>query len=76
MLRLSQCIDTEQRYSCSIPGIYPKDISVVLPVKDNQAGVERFLDSIIENVPESYWPREIIIVDNNSSTRFCINKNI
>jgi len=41
-----------------------KDITVVIPVKDNQRGIEQFLDAFYKNNPQEYYPYEIIIVDN------------
>lgn len=41
------------------------DVTVVVPVKDNQPGVERFL-AAMENLPASALPLEVIFVDNNS----------
>ncbi len=42
------------------------DISVVLPVKNNQKGVTLFLSEFLKTHPPSRYPREIIIVDNDS----------
>lgn len=44
-----------------------KEISIVIPVKDNQEGIDRLLASFVENTPKAYYPDSIIIVDNNSS---------
>ena len=41
-------------------------ISVVIPVKDNQEGVNRFLGSFFETHQRERFPREIIFVDNRS----------
>jgi len=42
------------------------DISIVIPVKDNQRGVDTYLKAFIDTqLPENY-PKEIIVVDNNS----------
>jgi tRNA nucleotidyltransferase (CCA-adding enzyme) len=50
-----------------VPGtITAGDISIVIPVKDNQAGIDRFLASGAERIDPAGRPREIIIVDNDS----------
>ncbi|MFY0594209.1 glycosyltransferase [Roseivirga sp.] len=47
--------------------IIPQNISVIIPVKDNQAGIHRFLVSFfLTQIPDNY-PKELIIVDNNSA---------
>jgi glycosyltransferase involved in cell wall biosynthesis len=46
--------------------ITAKEISIVLPVKNNQSGLTNFLDSFFQETPSDIYPREIIIVDNNS----------
>jgi glycosyltransferase involved in cell wall biosynthesis len=46
--------------------ISSKEISIIIPVKDNQEGINRLLHSIFERTAEAYLPREIIIVDNLS----------
>ena len=48
-----------ERISC-------ETISIVVPVKNNQQGIDRFLASILSNVDPREHPREIIVVDNNS----------
>lgn len=47
--------------------ILPKDISIIIPVKDNQTGIERLLSSFFETQKPEQYPGELIIVDNNSS---------
>lgn len=47
--------------------ILPQDISVIIPVKDNQAGIDRLLSSFFETQKPEQYPGELIIVDNNSS---------
>lgn len=42
------------------------EISVVIPVKSNQSGIDRLLKSVLDNVEPQLYPKEIIIVDNNS----------
>jgi len=50
----------------TLKNIEAKNISVVIPVKNNQAGIERFLAKFIAITSPEYYPQEIIIVDNNS----------
>jgi len=42
------------------------DISIVIPVKNNQKGVTLFLSEFLKTHPPSLHPQEIIIVDNAS----------
>lgn len=49
-------------------------VSVVIPVKDNQPGIDRFLSSFLDcHSPENY-PCEILIIDNNSSIPLVIKE--
>ncbi|MBX2905769.1 MAG: glycosyltransferase [Taibaiella sp.] len=43
------------------------EISIVIPVRDNQRGVDNYLDEFFKTHPAEYFPKEIIVVDNNSS---------
>lgn len=43
-----------------------KDISIVIPVKDNQSGIDCLLESIFQSQRIEQYPNEVIIVDNNS----------
>lgn len=43
------------------------DITIVIPVKDNQAGIDLFLNEFQKTHSKATFPNEIIIVDNNSS---------
>lgn len=43
------------------------NISIVIPVKDNQKGIDLFLSEFIAIHTEMATPKEVIIVDNNSS---------
>jgi glycosyltransferase involved in cell wall biosynthesis len=42
------------------------DISVILPVKNNQKGINLFLSEFLKTHTPAMYPREIIIVDNSS----------
>jgi len=50
------------------------DITVILPVKNNQKGVTLFLTEFLKTHPPARYPREIIIVDNNSQPPISIPK--
>lgn len=43
-----------------------EEISIVIPVKDNQNGIDFFLNEFFKTHSKHNYPREIIIVDNNS----------
>lgn len=48
--------------------IAASQISLIIPVKDNQSGIDRLLLSIEDVISPDNYPMEVIIVDNNSST--------
>ena len=54
--------------------IKTNDISIVIPVKDNQKGINNFLNEFEKTQTEDNLPKEIIIVDNNSKLRIKISK--
>lgn len=58
----------------SLKTIEASQISVIIPVKDNQRGVDRFLCSFFETQSPESFPQEIIIVDNNSKSPISISK--
>ena len=43
MTRLSETIDLGKRYRGEIARIRPGNISIIIPVKNNQEGIDRFL---------------------------------
>ncbi len=43
-----------------------KEITIIIPVKNNQKGIDLFLDVFFKTHTGNQLPREIIIVDNNS----------
>lgn len=43
------------------------EISIVIPVKDNQKGIDNYLAKFFETHTKKDFPKEIIIVDNNSN---------
>lgn len=47
--------------------IKPNEISIVIPVKDNQRGIDNYLQRFFAVTPKQSYPCEINIVDNNSS---------
>ncbi len=80
-LRLSLCTEREQGVTLSsrlgygpkketridVPDhIAPRDISIVIPVRNNQAGVDRLLQALSE-FGEIDKPREVVVVDNLST---------
>jgi len=54
--------------------ISPNNISIVVPVKNNQRGIDRFLNTIVENMNAEAYPHEVIIVDNNSEQKISVTK--
>ena len=62
----SETIDKDKEYDGQIPDIKPREISVIIPVKDNQLGVDRFLRAFFRTQQKHHFPIEIIIIDNNS----------
>lgn len=58
--RVLERIVAPRRYHCA-------DVSVIVPVKNNQLGLERFLSALFNTHGLEILPREIIIVDNDSS---------
>src|SRR5260370_26491407 len=50
------------------------DITVILPVKNNEKGLPLFLAEFLRTHPPASYPREIIIVDNNSQPPISIPK--
>lgn len=46
-----------------------EDITIIIPVKDNQNGIDLFLTEFFSTHSTDSFPREIIIVDNNSDPR-------
>ncbi len=55
-----------QFFACS-------DVSLIVPVKDNQVGVERLLSALFANHDRGMLPREVILVDNNSAPPLTIS---
>jgi len=43
-----------------------KEITIIIPVKDNQKGIDLFLNDFFTTHSDGNFPSEIIIVDNNS----------
>lgn len=74
--RLSQKIDTNLTYSRTIPQISPDSISVVVPVRNNQRGVDLFLKALANTHAIENRPREVIIIDNNSTVPIVISNEI
>lgn len=51
-----------------------KEITIVIPVKDNQAGIDFFLKELFATHSYECLPKEIIIVDNNSDPKIELEK--
>lgn len=65
--RLSGSINKDKKFEGLIPTIESNEISIIIPVKNNQTGIDRFLKLFFTTQKEVFFPREIIIVDNNSA---------
>lgn len=55
--------------------IESKGISIVIPVKNNQQGITTLLKSFKQTLNEAELPREVIIIDNNSSPAILLPKD-
>lgn len=55
------------------PKIQIENISIVIPVKNNQHGIDRYLLHFFESQKDNPLPKEIIIIDNNSDTEINIS---
>jgi len=69
----SRLIDFNMRKILKGKDITCESISVIIPVKDNQKGVDKFLTHFFKNHEENQFPKEIIIIDNASETPIYIN---
>ena len=49
-----------------MPTLEPHQISVIIPVKDNQSGIEQLLHNFLKRIDVHYLPLEILIVDDGS----------
>ncbi len=49
------------------------EISIVIPVKNNQRGIDNYLKAFFETQQPEFYPKEIIIVDNNSTLPLEVN---
>ena len=56
----------------NISSIKTEEISIIIPVKNNQYGIDKLLESIFVSQKKEDYPKEIIIVDN----RRLINKSL
>lgn len=66
----------ECHYDISLKEIRPiiaAEISIIIPVKDNQSGIDKFLESFFKTHTPADYPCEIILVDNNSSVPVLIS---
>ena len=62
-------VDYNPEMLCNLisPVLNFSDVSIIIPVKDNQSGINNFLRAFGACIKHEIAPREIIIVDNNSS---------
>jgi glycosyltransferase involved in cell wall biosynthesis len=74
MPKLSESIDVNRNYSEDIPPICIQDISIVIPVKNNEQGLDRFLTEFFSLHTRTEFPKEIIVIDNNSSVPLVIRE--
>ena len=51
-----------------------EEITIIIPVKDNQSGISLFLAEFFTTHSPDNFPKEIIIVDNNSAPKIEINR--
>ncbi|MBD3171130.1 glycosyltransferase [Candidatus Bathyarchaeota archaeon] len=54
--------------------VTPKEITVVIPVKDNQKGIDNFLKALIKTHRTQEYPRQIIIIDDRSKSTEILDK--
>jgi len=54
--------------------IKTNEVSIVIPVKDNQQGIDKYLTKFFETHKEGDYPKEIIVVDNNSKPAIVLDK--
>lgn len=53
--------------SISAPAhLNPKEVSIVIPVRNNPEGISSFLKTFSEVIPSNDFPKEIVVVDNAS----------
>lgn len=52
-----------------------KEITIIIPVKNNQKGIDLFLDTFFKIHSNDHLPSEIIIVDNNSLPAIELNSD-
>lgn len=60
----------------SSPDIKADKVSIVIPVRNSQRGIDNYLNNFFRTHPPDKFPREIIVVDNNSATKTDINKHL
>ncbi|NEO35688.1 MAG: glycosyltransferase [Moorea sp. SIOASIH] len=77
MTFINKLHSTPQNYSdFTVPlNIQASDISIVIPVRNNQEGLDLFLTEFFNTQSPHIYPKEIIIVDNNSSPAITISQH-
>lgn len=53
--------------------IVTNEISIIIPIKDNQQGIANYLNKFFETHDQEKYPKEIILVDNNSQPSITID---
>jgi len=53
--------------------IETNEISIIIPVKDNKQGIDLYIEKFFETHDQVNYPKEIVIVDNNSIPAISIN---
>ncbi len=77
MTLISRLVFSEKKKTLqkSSEKVVTSEISIVIPVKDNQEGVNSYLDRFFITHQADHFPREIIFVDNNSIAPLFIPKS-
>lgn len=64
--RLVFFTDTKKTAKQSSGKVRLQEISIVIPVKDNQQGIDNYIEAFCKTQRSEHYPKEIIVVDNNS----------
>lgn len=54
----------------------PNDVSIVIPVKNNQRGINHFLYEFLRIHDDALFPKEIIFIDNHSIPKITLSQNL
>jgi glycosyltransferase involved in cell wall biosynthesis len=64
--------EREEHFSAPSLENFQAHLAIVVPVKDNQEGIEKLLESFLDNCMTQSLPKTIVIVDNNSKPKIDI----